>query len=262
MVQRPTQPLLADAVPNRYELKYVITETQADAIREAIAPFCDRDPHAARMPGGQYTITSLYCDSPTLTFYNDKEEKSFTRFKLRVRTYGVLSDGPIFFEVKRKHGDIVAKSRVRVDRESWVDLVTHPRAEMGDFSITQLRWQARPVLLARYEREPFMSQIDDYARVTFDRNITYQRCRHWDLLGDVNDWKFTDTPQFTGGIRQALVLELKCTQAVPTWMLSIIRRFNLERSGYSKYCSGVKHLRAELSLSYMADRVQRYGVRQ
>jgi hypothetical protein len=37
-----------------------------------------------------------------------------------------------------------------------------------------------------------------------------------------------------------MILELKCTTAVPLWMSDIVRRFNLVRTGFSKFCSTVE----------------------
>lgn len=242
----------ADPIPNRYELKYLVSEDKAARIQRAIQPFCAADLHAAKL-GGRYIITSLYYDSPRLEFYRSKAQKAYHRLKLRVRTYGELSDGPVFLEVKRKYGDIIAKSRKMVDRVRWRE---HAQ---GDFYATKVHWQARPVLLARYEREPYFSEVDAYARVTFDRNIVYQACPTEDLLGDPREWRATDTVGFTGHVPGALVLELKCTQAVPRWMASLIRNFDLQRTGFSKYCTGVEDLYLNQG-DNGGDRVARYGV--
>lgn len=245
-------------IPNRYELKYLIRAEQQAAIEAAIAPFCVRDANAARHPGGAYVITSLYCETPRADFYRSKNEKAFERLKLRIRTYGAHADGPVFLEVKRKFGDIIAKSRARVDPERWVEQVQRPHAHDGDFFRTLDRWQAKPLLLARYARTPFMSVVDAYARVTFDRHIVYQPWRSWSLLGRADGWQQTDSADFTGGVKRGVVLELKCTQAVPRWMISLIRRFNLQRIGYSKYCSGFDRLIAERTPTQL-NRVARFG---
>lgn len=234
-----------DLIPDRYELKYLIDADRQAAIEAAIAPFCVRDRNAAKQPSGSYVITSLYCDTSRADFYRAKEEKAFERLKLRVRTYGWKADGPVFLEVKRKYGDIVAKSRIRADAAQWSQQAQAPHAQDGDFFRTLDFWQARPVLLARYARTPFMSVVDAYARVTFDRQIVYQPWDDWSLLGKADAWRQTDSHEFTGGVRRGIVLELKCTQAVPRWMISLIRRFDLERTGYSKYCNGFERLQAE-----------------
>ncbi len=250
--------MAADQIPNRYELKYTIPESATAAIRQSVQPFCVQDKNAAKS-GGRYIITSLYFDSPQWECLRAKKERCFTRFKLRVRTYGELSDGPVFAEVKRKFGDVIIKNRRLVDKENWVEDIIGDNPETQDFRSLMKRWQAGPVLLVRYEREPFMSVVDDYARVTFDRKITYQACRDWDLLGDPRAWRSTDDVYSTRNVPRALVLELKCTQSVPAWMLNLIRRHGLQQSSYSKYCNGAERILRPGLLSDADDRVARHG---
>ena len=254
-------------IPDRYELKYLVPEGITDAVRAAVAPFCAPDPHARDLPGGRYTITSLYLDSPRHEFYRAKSERDFARLKLRVRTYGDESEGPVFIEIKRKYGEIIAKTRVRAPRASWPELLAGaPPADadpvLHDFSALMARYRAGAVLLARYTREPFVSLVDDYARVTFDRELRYQACDRFDLRGEAMAWHQADDRIATKGTRYGAVLELKCTVDVPRWMMGIIRRFDLLRTGYSKYCTGVARIRdagRAVDLSEFLDRVPRWG---
>ena len=61
-----------------------------------------------------------------------------------------------------------------------------------DFRSLMIAYRARPVLLARYTREAWVSDVDAYARVTFDRRLSYQRCQRWDLLGQRRGWLPSD----------------------------------------------------------------------
>lgn len=246
-------------IPNRYEFKYLIPECLTDPIRQAIAPFCELDKHAVGQPKNQYVITSLYLDTPGREFHRAKAERQSQRFKLRIRTYGIRSDGPVFLEVKRKSGDIIAKNRTMVDRDSWSQgLTSELESSAGhaerDFRSLMDSWGAGPMLLARYHREPWVSVVDDYARVTFDRQLLYQPCHRYDLLGEDNGWLAQDDAIATRGSSTGLVLELKSTVSVPRWMIALARRFDLMRMGYSKYCTGVERVWGSESMMRFTDR--------
>ena len=75
----------------RYELKYTITETQAQAIRDYIEPMFSLDRHADPAQCG-YTVNNVYLDTPRLRFYYDTKFKQETRLKSRVRYYGQAPD--------------------------------------------------------------------------------------------------------------------------------------------------------------------------
>jgi len=246
-------------IPARYEFKYVVSEQVARAIAAAIAPFCELDRHSAAAPDCQYSITSLYLDSPGRAFHLAKVHRQHKRLKLRIRTYGDEADGPVFFEVKRKVGDVVLKSRAAAPGEGWSDRLIGPQPGSADHAERQFRallesFGAQPTLLANYRREAYVSTVDDYARVTFDRRLRYQPCSHWELLGAAQSWSAQDDVLATRGTADGLVLELKATRAVPLWMSALVRRFDLMRCGFSKYCTGVERLWGNQDLSRFEDR--------
>jgi hypothetical protein len=95
-----------------------------------------------------------------------------------------------------------------------------------------------PCLFSRYTREPYESIFGDYARLTFDRAMCYQRAQG--RAEDPRAWTYTDAAWETGGMRHAGVLELKFTREFPRWMADLVAEFELERVGYSKYVSAVR----------------------
>ena len=260
---RPRPTGTTTSVPNRYEMKYLIPDGLTGPIREAIEPFCALDAHGAKSPGGQYVITSLYLDSPRRAFHRAKMARQRKRLKLRIRTYGAQSEGPVFLEVKRRIGDIVAKGRVRLPRAAWASQLQMPVADDAtsaerDFRAVMTLNGANPMLLARYAREAYVSEVDDYARVTFDRRLVYQRCHAWDLSGEPTGWLPQDDRLSVGGVGAGVILELKSTVDVPRWMAGLIRRFGLVRAGYSKYCTGVERVWGAENLLGFTDRVARW----
>jgi len=167
----------------RREFKYLIDELTAARVREAIRPFCELDPHAAVQPSGRYLIDNCYFDNSSFALYRANVISLVDRYKVRVRAYPPHDDGPLFLEVKSRGNDVISKSRAPVSRDIWASLVAEPfapippeisgpqRAAVEKFlALVQIN-HLRPVTLVRYEREPHVSRVDAYARVTIDRSV-------------------------------------------------------------------------------------------
>ncbi len=236
------------ATINRYEMKYRIPKTMVGPIREAVRGLCELD-SAAR--DGRYRIASLYLDTPGRRLYFETRNRAPRRFKLRVRRYDY---GPIFLEVKHRSSDVVKKTRVALPFDAWpgalhdlhsvheLDLPKSERRKVEDFVGRCLRLQAEPACVVRYEREAWVSTVEDYGRVTFDYRLVGAGPEGWTL--PINDdsaaWRPCDTADRYGLHESGVVLELKCTHAVPYWMTDLVRRFDLRRSGFSKYASALE----------------------
>jgi len=266
MAQQQTASLI-----ERREYKYLIDEYTAALVRERIRPFCEPDPHAARQPDGRYTIDSLYLDTPNRDLFQANLVERHDRFKLRVRTYpphlpmsreaeaplprAAARPAPVFFEVKRRVGDVISKSRGRVARQHWrhvfeaadlgpVEPAQRPAVER--FLALSHAIGAHPITLVRYEREPWVSTIDHYARVTFDRRI--RSLPMGDLSLEVpshphrDAWRHMDHAglQKVEDGRSATILELKFTRAVPSWLVGLVRSLDLRRSSFSKYGTSIR----------------------
>ena len=167
---------------------------------------------------------------------------------MRIRTYG--HTGPAYLEVKRKVVSVIAKTRVAVDRAlvedaafgfaDPIDSSPDALARLEHFAHFLAITGAEPQIIVRYEREAYVSDVDRYARVTFDRHITATRATDYALAGDPDErlhhldesWRYDN-------LRSPVVLELKCETAVPVWLSAIIQRFELRQKGFSKYCFGI-----------------------
>lgn len=231
----------------RLELKYLIDERTARDIYAAMHPFCEPDEHNPPEFGRGYTIYSLYLDTPTRGFYRAKVRDEPDRIKLRARTYN--SDGPVHLEVKRKRVDVIQKTRASVAREHWVRAAMGLERPLRDtpsqrklqerFAYLMTITGANPTLLVRYEREAYVSTVDRYARVTFDRRVVAQPITGWELIGDSTTWCSLAGDWLRYGYHSPVLLELKCETLMPRWMSYLIRRFDLRVQGFSKYCRGV-----------------------
>ncbi len=236
-------PRTTTQIPERYEFKFLITEQIADAIRRALAPFCSVDEHSAAAPRRQYLIQSLYLDTRDRGLYRASRDERSGRFKARVRCYG--ETGPVFFEIKRKTGDFIRKSRVPIPRSEWVDRISG-RASAGadgvegDFVALVRRHRLAPSALVAYHREAYVGRFEDYARVTFDRGVRAQRSSHLSVDAQESAWTAVDDAYSTHGVRCGVILELKASLDVPRWMTALCREFDLWRLSFSKYCVGVE----------------------
>ncbi len=246
-------------IPARYEIKYLLLPEQVPAVRAAIAGICALDAHSEEAVDRRYSVTSLYFDTPDLAFYRAKIDRAPRRLKLRARRYD-SAGSPVFLEVKRRDGEVVRKTRA-VCAGDWAGLLAAPREivsrgdpALHDFSAMLEQTKAEPRLLVRYRREAWASVIDDYARVTFDSAIEYQPWDEASFDGSAGAWLPLDDVVTANLARSGIVLELKFDAAgrfgdddrssgrAPPWMISLVRRFDLLRRGFSKYGAGVDQL--------------------
>ncbi|TFH16503.1 MAG: polyphosphate polymerase domain-containing protein [Lentisphaerales bacterium] len=238
----------------RHEAKYVIPHALLPKIRSFIAPYCQPDPNCTGAPP-EYVITTMQLDTHDLSLHHAKDRESWNRFKLRVRTYGTDNSSPIFAEIKRKLQGMVVKSRARVPRDKWcADLVLDPKRKVDipfrsdkeavaflEFLRLTREIGAVPTVLIRYIRESYISVVDEYARVTFDRNLLYQPTNSWEFWGSDKAWKPIDTSLFQNKLQSfsGHVMELKSLPNVPRWMIEMIRELDLVRTGHCKYSNAL-----------------------
>lgn len=242
------------AVIERREYKYLIDHDMAEAVRTAIAPFCELDPYAARSVTRNYNVETLYLDTPALSLFWANDAEQLDRVKVRVRTYPNAPSAPVFFEVKRRFNDVVSKSRGRVPRALWSRLLTDPSpalarslgvsdsAGIERFLAFFRAHHLQPFTLVRYAREPYVSRIDDYARVTLDTRVHAQVQPHFSFEAEAHGWRSLDdaVAQRTAATHSMVVLELKFTNRVPLWMIHVARRLGLVREAFSKYGTSIR----------------------
>jgi hypothetical protein len=237
---------------DRHEAKYIIHPGLVPQIREFIRPFCAPDPHGKGDPP-EYTITTIQFDTPDMSLHYAKLFEAVARFKLRVRTYGVPGENPVYLEIKRKVRGTIVKSRAKVPFEAWgeglmrdtkLKLSFKSRGEENcffDFVRLVRETGARPVLLVRYIRESYFGVADSYARVTFDRKLEYHPTSSWNDWGATGRWIPMDGAliQNKANAFSGIILEIKTLSDAPQWMVDLVMQFSLERTGNCKYCTAV-----------------------
>ncbi|MBL9189801.1 MAG: polyphosphate polymerase domain-containing protein [Opitutaceae bacterium] len=228
----------------RFELKYLVSEERAQAIRRFVACHLKPDDYAATQPGNSYPVHSLYLDSPDLTTYQAVQTGEKNRYKLRIRHY-TGEDQAVFFEIKRRTNEIISKVRATVHRASVQPLLAGRPPALSDLvkpdgkGLAALRefcrlmhsLRAVPRSHVAYRREAWMSPIGNALRVTFDRDVVCEPEFGTALKGTLTN----PTRVFD----RRVVFELKFTDRLPSWCGEMIRLFNLTRGGAPKYAQGV-----------------------
>ena len=236
----------------RHEAKYVVPYSLMPEIRRYISPYVVPDKHGkGEFP--KYLVRTIQLDNRNLCLHYAKEIEQLNRFKLRIRTYGTDGTAPYFVEIKRKLGDLIVKTRSVLTPEHYSpELFLSPgphvpfsseKEHMNYLDFIRLIQEigAQPVAMIQYERESYMGEREDYARVTFDTRICYQMISSYDL-SQVNDgrWHRVDTPTGLGTDYAGFILELKSKMGIPWWLLDLVRSFNLVRVGFCKYSAALR----------------------
>jgi SPX domain protein involved in polyphosphate accumulation len=231
----------------RREIKYMIREEEALAIRSYLSSYLEPDENAVGKPDNSYSVHTLYLDSNHLATFRAANDGDRNRFKLRIRYYDEDPLSPVFFEIKRRINEGIAKQRARVKREAVRSLLSgesplpehlfkwNPQhwSDLLDFWQLVERLEAAPRAHNAYLREAYVNG-DASVRVTLDRAI--QICPEF---GGELGTAIEEGVEVFGGF---VVLELKFTERMPTWLIEMVRGFELKSSGAAKYVQGVEML--------------------
>ncbi len=232
----------------RREIKYVIPEETALAIRSYLSSYLDPDENAVGKIDNAYDVQSLYLDSNQLMTYHAAANGWRNRFKLRIRYYDDDPASPVYFEIKRRINEGIVKQRARVRREAVKSLLVgasptrehlysfNPQhwSDLLDFWQLVERLQAAPRLHNAYLREAYVSPGKGAVRVTLDRKVKAEP----EFGGDLGTNFMRPVEIFSG----VVILELKFTERMPTWLIEMVRGFDLKSTGAAKYGDGVEAL--------------------
>jgi SPX domain protein involved in polyphosphate accumulation len=233
----------------RFELKYRIRqEAVALAVRDFVSMYLEVDEYGATLPHFSYPVHSLYLDSPSLKLYWDTINGTKNRYKLRLRFYENRPEAPVYFEIKRRMNNIIAKQRGGVKREAVPLLLAGQLPEPGhlvsrdpkhlmaleNFCHLAQSIRATPCTHIAYLREAWLSSHDNSVRVTLDRQVRTEPVNSDELSTEMR------APHYVFGTD--IVLELKFTNRFPNWFGDLVRHFGLQQCGAAKYVEGVTQL--------------------
>ncbi|KKT75204.1 MAG: hypothetical protein UW70_C0037G0018 [Candidatus Peregrinibacteria bacterium GW2011_GWA2_44_7] len=232
----------------RFEFKYRISEELAGLIQSSLKGHMQVDPYAHLCEFNRYEVCSLYFDSPSLNYYQEKEEGLKNRKKIRFRFYrGVTTWNAIFLEIKRKKNLCIVKDRLIVrqkdaeaflENENFTDILKWCNKKdpllAEEFEREYVLNGLQPTSTIIYDREPWISSDYEHCRVTFDRNIRVRTPE--DFFG-----KEERMESFLLSSDE-LVMEIKFNETLPYFFKDIIQKYNLRYEPYSKYCNSIRKM--------------------
>ncbi len=220
--------MAVQTVFKRYELKYLLTAQQKQAVLAAMAAHMEQDSY------GRTTIRNIYFDTDNYRLIRRSIDKPAYKEKLRIRSYQQAGPGStVFVELKKKHDSIVYKRRVSLPQQEAMEWLLGKKHCRRDTQISRevdyfLRFYGslRPAVFLSYEREAYFSRDGSDFRVTFDDHIL---CRREDLsLGAA----VYGTPLLPEG---KVLMEIKCSGGIPLWMTGVLSRERIFKASFSKY---------------------------
>lgn len=232
----------------RYERKYLVNNKDMLSLRDRLSSFVRPDVFANKNKEGhpEYTVRSIYFDSPTLTSLLDKNEGIRERKKLRIRGYDQQTENSkVFLEIKRKLGNRILKNRSLIPFSCLDEILEFGLDEHMEeifktskhkedairFLYQKSKQHQTPVNLIVYDREPYHGKFNGDVRITFDKNIRSRlNPSLQDLFSNV-DLSYVWEEHF--------ILEIKYYEPpMPLWAKSIVSDFKLQSEALSKYVEG------------------------
>ena len=96
-----------------FEIKFLVNNDTGERLRARVRELLAADPWASGPASDEYTITSLYFDTPDFAVY--KRRGSYRRAKYRIRRYG--QSDMVFLERKLRTKELLSKRRTNVRME-------------------------------------------------------------------------------------------------------------------------------------------------
>lgn len=228
----------------RYEYKYIVHNKYLSTLREMLLPFLEVDQFAEAESGNQYTVRSIYFDTPNYDFYYEKIDGIKNRKKVRLRGYNNQHDilNTVFLEIKRKYEIPIVKYRAPLVYENAISIfkekdlngyVLEKFAGMKGYENSKRFFyqvfgkNLRPVVLVVYEREAYFSKFENTVRVTFDKNL---RGLAYPALEDL----YCQTG-LNAALNNYFILEIKFNNSFPAYFNPAVSRLGLHKQSASKY---------------------------
>lgn len=207
-----------------------------------LLPFVHPDKFAAKHKDNQYTVRSIYFDTPDFQMYHTKRNHLAHRMKVRLRSYNLESEeSSVFFEIKRKYEAPIVKNRATLpfsavkaifngaSVESFLP-VTNKADNVRRFFYQIYGRKLRPVVNVVYEREVYLSNVPDPEndlRITIDKNLRSVPYPRVEELFVERDLRYPLQDEF--------ILEVKFNKYCPVWLKPMLGEMQLRKEPASKY---------------------------
>jgi len=211
------------------ELKFLVDGSLGPRLREWARQHLSRDGHGSGPFGDEYTVTSLYFETPEFDVY--RRRGSYGRSKYRIRRYGTAD--VVFLERKFRTNRLLSKRRTIVPIPD-LDHLAGPEAEPGWPGY----WFHRRVLLRR---------LSPLVQMSYDRTARVGMASAGPMRMTVDtSLRVLPMPDraFIPGVGFPLIegkciVELKYRIEVPVLFKRLVETFTLEPAPVSKYRIGL-----------------------
>lgn len=222
---------------NRYEVKYLVKTSQVPFIKKRLGELLEPDPYNRNEEG--YYNHSIYFDSPSHIFYQQKNEGLEKRVKPRLRIYRSSLDSEplrLYLEFKERHNRIVKKQRQEISpavanyllnsMDSLDDETILGTEVLNRFSMFKKKFRIEPRVTVIYNRSAYFSPYYQNVRITYDRGIHGSIATH--LAPPLTSLISILPPEQT-------MIELKYNDKLPRIFFSVIKELQLRQVTFSKY---------------------------
>lgn len=219
---------------SRVEYKYLISSALADELKEYFSKYTVLD--EANSEGKPYIIRSLYFDSPSLTFCQEKMNGDNERTKVRIRAYSDKTEEKVFLEMKKKFGDRTHKERMPIAHEDYAKLMrgdTEFLLNSDNFFFKKIWYLSNfyrltPKVLNRYERTSFIDKFANF-KISFDENLT----------NSSPESLYKETSLLEPTIN-GVIMEVKFGSLLPNYFMDMIKKYGLRQHPNSKYVLSIQ----------------------
>lgn len=210
----------------RYEMKFILTKDQLVAFQDALKGHMEVDQY------GKTSIASIYYDTPDYLLIRKSLEKPVYKEKIRLRSYGLANNNKtVYLELKRKALGVVYKRRIALKEDIAEEFLNHQDVNLKDDQVTREIAYFRdylkvlePKIMIIYDRTSY-AEVNGNIRLTIDENPRY---RNDDLnLHTSMDGKLLLPPG-------SAILEIKVQQELPLWLVSILSKYKIYKTSFSK----------------------------
>lgn len=215
----------------RKEMKYLVSDEKKELLLKKIDNYLVDDEY------GEYAISNLYCDTPDFRLVRNSIEKPVYKEKMRIRSYGrANSNDKVFIELKKKFEGIVYKRRIsmkEMEAENYLGGEKHNDKQIEKEINYFLKFYGniKPMMHLSYDRQAFSAKEDDSLRLTFDKNI------RWRTSNLTLNSELYGNRLLPAGMS---VMEIKCSNAMPLWLTSILADLKIYKQSFSKYGNAYK----------------------
>lgn len=214
----------------RNEWKHVITYADRLALRQRLSAVASADEYAGQ--GGDYSVRSLYFDSPCERALRDKIDSLSRREKFRIRYY---NNDTLFIRLEKKskisgrclkQSAAVTAEQTQAIIDGDIDWLKDSGNQLLVEFYSKLQCEClKPKTIVEYEREAFVYAPGN-VRVTIDSGIrTGLYC---------TDFLNPQAVLIPAG-EPTIVLEVKWDEFLPDVIRSAVRLVNRRTSAFSKY---------------------------